>query len=81
VKKKVADLLSENKVHVEETASLRRKLKEHSEQTRKTTLNLSKSSDNLLSLGSSASTYDRLKKYLEDKEVHIFKKVFSKDIQ
>lgn len=49
-------------------------MKEIGEQNRPTTLSMSKSSDNLLKL-TNTSAFDRIKRYLEEKEIHIFKKV------
>jgi hypothetical protein len=53
---------------------MKKKLKEINDESRKMTLNQSKSSDNLLAIAS-APGQDKLKKYIEEKEVHIYKKV------
>ena len=63
-KKKASDLESQNKAQTEEASVLKKKLKDLTDQNRKTTLTLSKSSDNLLTMGNLTS-HDRLKKYLE----------------
>ena len=63
-KKKASDLESQNKAQTEEASVLKKKLKDLTDQNRKTTLTLSKSSDNLLTMGNFTS-HDRLKKYLE----------------
>lgn len=63
-KKKASDLENQNKVQTEEASVLKKKLKDLSDQNRKTTLTLSKSSDNLLTM-SNLTSHDRLKKYLE----------------
>lgn len=64
----------ENKAQSDECSALKKKLKELSDESRKMTLHQSKSSDNLLCLASSP-VQDKLKKYIEEKEVHIYKKV------
>lgn len=63
-RKKVSDLENQNKAQIEEASVLKKKLKDLNDQNRKTTLTLSKSSDNLLTM-SNLTTHDRLKKYLE----------------
>ena len=63
-RKKASDLESQNKVQTEEASVMKKKLKDLNDQNRKTTLTLSKSSDNLLSMNNLTS-HDRLKKYLE----------------
>lgn len=63
-RKKVNDLESQSKAQTEEASVLKKKLKDLTDQNRKTTLTLSKSSDNLLTMGNLTS-HDRLKKYLE----------------
>lgn len=64
----------ENKAQSDECSALKKKLKELNDESRKMTLHQSKSSDNLLCLTSSP-LQDKLKKYIEEKEVHIYKKV------
>jgi hypothetical protein len=53
---------------------MKKKLKEINDESRKMALHQPKSSDNLLPMAS-APGQDKLKKYIEEKEVHIYKKV------
>lgn len=63
-RKKASDLENQSKAQMEEASVLKKKLKDLNDQSRKTTLTLSKSSDNLLTMNNH-TTHDRLKKYLE----------------
>lgn len=74
MRKRVSDLEKTGKTIEEESLALKRKLKEMSEETKLRKLTLSKSSGDLKA-AAQQSPADKLKKYLEEKEIHIFKKV------
>lgn len=74
MRKRVSDLEKTGKTIEEESLALKRKLKEMSEETKLSKLTLSKSSGDLKA-AAQQSPADKLKKYLEEKELHIFKKV------
>jgi hypothetical protein len=74
LRKRVSDLEKTGKTIEEESLALKRKLKEMSEETKLSKLTLSKSSGDLKA-AAQQSPADKLKKYLEEKEIHIFKKV------
>jgi hypothetical protein len=61
-------------MQAEDVQTLKKKLKELGDMSRPTTLALSRSSGNLLFLDNVGPT-DKMKRFLEEKEVHIFKKV------
>ena len=74
MRKRVSDLEKTSKAIEEESLALKRKLKEMSEETKMNKLTLSKSSGDLKAAAQQTPA-DKLRKYLEEKELHIFKKV------